>query len=82
MVERNRWEKVFGKFRKNELPELALDLGLEGLPSSKKGGSKKELVALLVDKCLEENVPTSKLLSLELSCESHHVPTAPTCPLQ
>ncbi len=72
---RARWEKVIGKFKKSELSEVAEDLGLEGYPpTTTAGSSKKELVAITVDKCLEKKIPTSRLLMLELSRKSLSMP--------
>lgn len=61
-----RLGKVFGRFKKSELPGVALELGLELLPRAK---SKKELVSLLVDHCMETNTSPSELLRVELSCK-------------
>ena len=67
MADKARWEKVLGKFSLKELPKIARkQLGLEILPEAE---SKKELVALLVNSCLEQELTPSDLLTLELCCK-------------
>ena len=62
--EKIRWERVLGKFTLGELPDVAKNqLGLEVLPKAR---SKKELVALLVNSCLERDLTPADLLALEL----------------
>lgn len=48
-MDRVRLRKVFGRFRKDELPEV---MGLLGLGEGRKAASKRELVTSLVDKCM------------------------------
>ena len=48
-MDRVRLRKVFGRFRKDELPEVT---GLLGLGGGRKAASKRELVTFLVDKCM------------------------------
>lgn len=64
MADKARLERVLGKFTLKELPKIAKkQLGLKAVP---KAESKKELVALLVAKCLESELTPSDLLALEL----------------
>lgn len=44
-----RLRKVFGRFKKDELPKVLLQLGLEG---GEKTANKREFVSFLVDKCV------------------------------
>lgn len=62
-MDRTRLEKVLGRYKKSELPGVASELGVE---LSLKA-TKKELVSLLVQKCLKNEITPSKLLTLELS---------------
>lgn len=62
---RCRWEKILGRFKKRDLPQVASDLGLELNVGKTK--SKKELISLLMDKCLKNGITPSELLKLELS---------------
>ena len=48
-MDRVRLRKVFGRFRKDELPEV---MGLLDLGEGRKAASKQELVTSLVDKCM------------------------------
>ncbi len=71
-MERARWERAIGRHKKDELLKLGEDLGLREASSITEGKarSKKELTALIVDKCLEKKLPTSELLRLELLSKS------------
>ena len=66
-LDRSRWEKAIGRFKKSELREVAEDLELEGHSLPSKTASKRELVALIVEQCVEKKKPTSDLLRIELS---------------
>lgn len=67
MADKARLERVLGRFTWKELPKIAKkQLGLKALP---KAENKKELVALLVDKCVESGLTPSDLLALELHCK-------------
>ena len=56
-MDRVRLRKVFGRFRKDELPEV---MGLLGLEEGGKAASKRELVTSLVDKCMVSMLLTSR----------------------
>lgn len=56
-MDRVRLRKVFGRFRKDELPEV---MGLLGLGEGRKAASKRELVTSLVDKCMVSMLLTSR----------------------
>lgn len=65
-MDRDRWKRVLGKFKNSELPQIAVDeLGLELPPFKTK--NKKELVSLIVDRCIKANLTPSDILKLELS---------------
>ena len=60
-MEKARWEKVLGKFKKDELPVMAAQhLGLKLSPKAK---TKREMVSLI----LEANLTPSDLLEVELT---------------
>ena len=62
--------KVLSRHKKEELLEVFEKLGL-GDERLKRGRTKKALVSILVDKCVENNLSEVQLLQLELECESH-----------
>lgn len=63
-MEKSRWEKVLGKFKKDELPVMAAEqLGLTLSPKAK---TKREMVSLIV----EADLTPSDLLKVELMRKS------------
>ncbi len=70
MEDQKRYEKVFRKFKKSELSDVACQLDLEIDPKLATR-TKKEIVSVLVEKCLLEKISSSRLLKIELKCKHY-----------
>ena len=66
IIKKSRYKKVLGKFNKSELPGVAVQLGLGFVSET---STKKELLSILVDRCMREKVSSLDILKLELKCK-------------
>lgn len=64
-MDKVRLLKVLSRYKKDELFKVFEELGLKS-ERLKKSKTKKELVSILVDKCVENKVSEVHILQLEL----------------